>query len=301
MRPIVPPPPPPPLPFSIFRIRRNSFLGLLQPLPLELLELIFEFCHLQSLFHFLRLNRLAYNLVKRSLIYSTLTKHALDSLRVLSRTNTASYFTALHLLEVLSSRDCVHCGKPGFFLYLPECVRSCYTCVRVPEFETMQMADAVAAFGLTKRSMSKVPVSTTITRPGKRPSKLVSVRLARIAARVQHGGENSLAAYLTNPGPKKKQVYEARVSRWIARREFSHRQSALLSKVVIPFPHLDRTTGVAHTGVWCRACLISCLNLWESAPGRDAWQAGYTEDQFFRHVSQDCPGARKIWTEMQEM
>lgn len=269
-------------------------LGDLQVLPIELLNIVFQFCDLQSLFHFLRLNSLAHAILKNSATYTMLEKHVSGPLRVFAKTRVASYYTVPQVLHVLTETDkCAACGKFGWFLYLPECKRCCIRCVfSKPEFETIAKTDAMHGFGLSAESVSALPAVATSS--STRSMRLISKSRAHEAAIAEHGGESEFEAFLKDRGSLSKQLCDSKMARRAThsfKNEKRNRNRRAL--VTTPFPVIERATGVAHYGIACRSCVDASF----SGHGHEE---AYTEEEFYTHIVYDCHWAETRWRRVTE-
>src|SRR6266542_2755050 len=138
------------------------------------------------------LNRQARTIVHTSLPYKHLLRHVPRALVALMRTG-GSHFTD-EVFRTFCSPACCICGNFGAFLWIPECIRCCFTCMRkAPELMPMGKSQAKAVFGLTKRALAKVPIMITL--PGtyglfgkqyKRPRHLLSRARALQVAIMTH-------------------------------------------------------------------------------------------------------------------
>jgi hypothetical protein len=132
-------------------------------LPIELLSVVLQFSDLHTLqVSTLRLvNRRTKTVVEEFIPYKLIIIHAPFLLDVLTRTGVASHFTAVQVFDALCSDSCVICGRFGEFMWIPDCIRCCIPCVQASR-ELMTKRDAKAAFGLSGKAISKVPIVHTL-------------------------------------------------------------------------------------------------------------------------------------------
>ncbi|KAL3474535.1 hypothetical protein BJX99DRAFT_231499 [Aspergillus californicus] len=103
---------------------------MLNPLPLVI---IYEICFLldiRSVFNFRHVNRRAQQIVRVVRGYEAMITHAIGSLRVILKTNIASWLTLSDLFKMLCTRDCYLCGSFVGFIFLPTFMRCCVSCIQ---------------------------------------------------------------------------------------------------------------------------------------------------------------------------
>lgn len=164
----------------------NQTLENLEVLAIELLNAVLQYSHLSSVLTFRLLNKRARGVVDASVPYKHILLNAPCIIKALVITGVSSYFTVDHIFRTFTTPNCQVCGKFGAFLWIPECIRCCIPCVREsPELLPMTECDAKAAFGLTKRTISDVPVMVSLPGtytlsdpPQKRTRRLLSRKRA---------------------------------------------------------------------------------------------------------------------------
>ncbi|KAG5640339.1 hypothetical protein DXG03_009175 [Asterophora parasitica] len=303
----------------------TSSIGELQILPLELLYLLFELSDLQAPVHLRLTCRRARMLVDASPSYRCLRIHTPHVICILLRVGIASHFTVSYIAELLHSDSrCSRCGRFGSFLYIPECVRCCYSCMRFHRSTVpMTKADSMAAFGLTARTIATLPVMTTV--PGtyggglraerSRPIQLLSPALARAAAELQHGGKEYLVAYIEGKGTQAKRKYDKRVTSRLALLALNppeYDQDGNLAgpdwddvkryMAAMPFPYLDPSLGDIHDGMSCKGCrhaLDNCSSSSRAEIYHRVYRA-YTVDGFFEHYVV-CKEAQHLWKSLGDL
>jgi hypothetical protein len=138
-------------------------LGDLDALPIELLNAILRYSDLRAVSMLRMLNRRARVIVDASLPYKHILLCAPHVVTALARTGVASHFPVDEVFHALSTPACHICGKFGMFLWIPECMRCCFACLReAPRLMPMGERDAKAAFGLTKSALARVPIMVTL-------------------------------------------------------------------------------------------------------------------------------------------
>lgn len=288
-------------------------------LPVEMLSAVLRFSDLHTLSTLRLVNRRTKVVVEGFIPYKLIKLHAPYVLDALTRTGVASHFTAVQVFDVFCSDSCAICGKFGAFLWIPGCIRCCIPCVRESqELLPMTQRDAKAAFGLSQKALSKVPIVHTL--PGiytllgtqyKRRKWLLSRGKAREIAVEVHGGEEGLISYITSNTSRAKAAYDQRVAKRNATR------SAFDSKgernitiddisrflVTTRLPYFNSELRSTQTGLSCKGCqaaleahskhLLSCAQL---RPLFDMRDRTYTEDMFLDHFA-ICTEAQRMWAE----
>ena len=277
-------------------------LGDLNALPIELLNEILRYSDLYTNFMFSLLNRQARTIVHASFPYKHLWRHAPRALVALIRTG-ASHFTVDEVFQTFCSPSCHICGNFGSFLWIPECIRCCFVCLRkAPKLMPMGESRARAVFGLTKKSLAKVPIVTTL--PGtyspfnkyyKMRRHFLSRASALQVATMTHGGKQGLAKHM-----------ESKMSHAEATFERRHAPTGTVDHitrfmVTIPFPYFDPISRTTHIGLACKGCKRvfeseKALTLTEEkydALG-DRRDRTYNEMGFFEHL-EHCREAQRLW------
>ena len=278
-------------------------LGDLNAFPIELLNEILRYSDLYTISMFSLLNRQARTIVHASLPYKHLLRHAPRALVALIRT-AGSHFTVDEVFHTLCSPACCICGNFGAFLWIPECIRCCFLCLRkAPELLPMGKSHAKAVFGLTKKALARVPIMITL--PGtyslfdkqySRPRHLLSRARALQVAIMTHGGEQGLAKYMESKLSHAEATFEQQP---IAMRNSETVDDITRFMATIPFPYYDPTSRKTHIGLACKGCetvfnstkLVSAEQCCALADRRDQT---YTEMGFFEHL-EHCLEAQDLW------
>ena len=149
-----------------------SALGDLDVLPVEMLIAVLQISDLHTLSAFTLINRQAKAIADGFMPYRLIKAIAPHILVVFTKTEVASHFTAVQVVDALCSNSCAICGRFGTYLWVPDCIRCCISCLRFsPELMAMTKQDAKAAFGLSEESLSKVPIVHSL--PGKYDSPII--------------------------------------------------------------------------------------------------------------------------------
>jgi len=271
-------------------------LGDLEPLPLESLNEILRYSDLHSASAFRSLNRRARAVVESSFPYNLILHNAPNVFAVLEKTGIASHFSVDDVFQALCTPSCHICGEFGTYLWIPECIRCCFSCVmKAPELMPVSEPDARTAFGLTKSGLASVPIMTTL--PGvyttrqrlyRRTRRLLSRERARQAALDIHGGLEDLHNYVHFGTFKVKTTYSRRVAASAETTKNDHTRFM----AVVPLPYLDPSLRITHTGLSCRGC--------QFARKEAALFRTYTTKGILEHFKK-CSGARELWNAHRKM
>ncbi|KAF8908141.1 hypothetical protein CPB84DRAFT_1843605 [Gymnopilus junonius] len=294
----------------------TSSLGTLDVLPLELFDLVLRCSDMRTLSTLRYINRRTRLVVDASLPYKHIISSAPHIRATFERTGVASHFSVQQVFSVLTRPACSICGKFGMYLWIPECIRCCFTCLREAQ-ETMPMTerDAQVAFGLHKNQKSKIPVMVTL--PGsytlfqklrRRQVRLVSRKLAKQLGVVVHGGEDGLATYLSSSNSKAKAAYDQRCAadnRPIAYDSFGRINNTVdnMHRYIsaVHFPYFDRASHTTHLGLACHGCQVALeRGLEDDLPSLDddalirLRDQTYTEQGILDHLD-ECEDAQGLW------
>jgi hypothetical protein len=115
--------------FGLSSTKVNSSAGVLDILPIEILQATCEILDLQSLIHFSQASTRCRELVQSLYSFKALVQYAPKSLVVLGRTRLLSSYTVVDIYAALRSERCGSCQQFGPFLHLLLCERVCYQCL----------------------------------------------------------------------------------------------------------------------------------------------------------------------------
>src|SRR5260370_25525440 len=103
--------------------------------------------------------------VHASLPYKNLIRHAPHAIAALVGTRAGSHFTLDEVFHTFCTPSCHVCGHFGAFLWIPECIRCCFPCLRAaPELMPMGESHAKAVYGLHQENTCKSPHYGCLTR-----------------------------------------------------------------------------------------------------------------------------------------
>ena len=281
-----------------------STLGDLDKLSIELLYMILHYSDLCTASAFCLLNRQARMVVHASLPYKNLVRHAPHAIAALIRTRVGSHFTVDEVFHTFCTPSCYVCGRFGAFLWIPECIRCCFPCLRAaPELMPMGENHAKAVFGLTKKTLAKVPIMVTLpgtygfpSKPYIRQRHLLSRNRARQVAIMTHGGEEELAQYMESRISQSKLA-----SNQLEATQKTTRDDVTRFMATISFPYFDPASRTVDVGLACQGCksprAISSRK-WLSSKQKhtlvDIRDRTYCEKGFFEHLKR-CLDAQRLW------
>jgi hypothetical protein len=312
-----------PNPFTVninYSTTNLSTLGVLDKLPLELLNAILRGFDIRTVFKLRMLNRRMRMIIDTFSPYKTIARHAPEVVAALIRTGVASFFTLDKVHYALCTPACHVCGKLGSFLWIPGCIRCCFPCLlEEPELMPMTKQDAKAAFGLTESSLVNVPIMTTLPgtytldrKPYRRERLLVSRERARQVAVVVHGGEEGLEKYIKFGKSKAKVKYEEQAAtKWSTwgDRDSKGRENRTIQDITrymsaMPFPYFDINTQTTPSTFTCKGCEAPLHK--EGTHTAQEYHAliirrdqKFTQEEFFEHFK-ECPEVQGLWKEHQE-
>lgn len=296
-----------------------SDLGGLDVLPVETLDTVLRVSDLRTLLTLRLVNRQAKAVVETFTPYKHILTHTPHVVDIFTRTGVASHFTAVQVFDALGSDSCTICGRFGAFLWVPDCIRCCLPCVRVsPELMPMTERDAGAAFGLSRKALSTIPIMHTLPGvytlseiPYKRRRRLLSRKRAREVAVEVHGGEEGLVSYINSNTSPAKIAYDQRVAKWNATRScfgpnreinntIDHVSRFL---VTIHLPFFSSESRSTETGLSCKGCqaalergLKQVLSSVQVDTLLDRRDRTFTEEMFLNHLAV-CTDAQRMWAE----
>jgi len=277
-------------------------IGDLDLLPLELINKVLRRSDLRTVSTLRLLNRRARAVVDSSFPYKLILLHAPQVVAALEKTGVASHFSVDDVFRALSTPSCGVCGKFGTYLWIPECTRCCFLCVReAPELMPMSERDARDTFGITKSGLRGVPIMvtspglyTTQQRPYRRKRHFLSRERARQAALDIHGG--TVASRLI-AAQDPTTVAQGRSDRT--------KNDPTRFMTVVPLPYFDPTSRITHVGLSCQGCRFGFKRLrsQSSLPPPtpiDQRDQIYTMEDIFDHFK-TCVDARELWRAYRKM
>ena len=300
--------PPDEAPLDFKNLRRES-LGQLGTLPLELLQEVTRYCTLHALISLGFVNRFATLLVSSSHPYTLIAAHTPKLLATLLQTDTAFYYTAAQVWDVVCSPMCCVCGSYGQYLYMPECVRCCERCLRrSPRFWPITPYTMEKAYGMSEPMLRRAGVPIIKSLPGERITEnkvsvdwrvsfhYMSERAAWEEAVRWHGREDVLMRYV-NRRPLAKQLHETRlygIDWYINEEEHESRYRATTN-----LPYFDQATKTIERGICCKGCKETVRRLYNSNVHSIYWSdsdreavkmsgRAYTRKSFLEHIRK-CP------------
>lgn len=261
---------------SAIRRRSNSSIGMLDRLPLEILQWALNLLDFQSLSRVSRASLLAKSVVESLPSYRDLMEHAPQTLKALGLTGLVHVYSAAALHDTLQSEACVSCGEYGAFLSLLTCERCCYECLHQNHaLWAIPINQAKKCFGLSLNHLKQASILHSI--PGvystarfsrRRSLRLVNVKEAKKLAIMKYGSMENLNTLVALPArdTNEKAQREIYLFQWLRKAPLQP-LNLDLSKLpseqnttpddyhgmaFIPFPSL--MSHVPENGLWCSGC-----------------------------------------------
>ncbi|KAI1312863.1 hypothetical protein F5Y03DRAFT_381570 [Xylaria venustula] len=133
-------------------------LGVLNLLPLELLQEVLSQVDVYTFLIFRLVNRQANGTVESVPAYRAIIKYAWNAVRGILAIGTGRWITVNTLYEKLCTAECEQCGYFGGYLYLLTCKRVCFVCVsRNTLYLPLRPSDASRRFGLSRELVKTLP------------------------------------------------------------------------------------------------------------------------------------------------
>lgn len=283
-------------------------LGLLDDLPLELVREVLLQSDLRSLTDFRRVSQRGMQVVDSILEYRKIIKHSPDSIRGILSVGLGSHITTLTLLNTLHESRCECCGDFAGYIYFLTCKRVCYICIEEnPEYHPLLIPEAKRKFGLSAKHVASLPTIRSI--PGtyspleksrKTRLTLLDVSAARNLALKHHGSAEAVEEYVRDVEQRKIEASKRRragssltaiplntaqdTGRTLV---MTFREGPLGDPkrfmAVVRAPYVDRSTGVANGGFYCRGCQE------EHGDGPMYWRRRYCLETFQTHIEEYGP------------
>lgn len=181
-------------------------LGVLDKLPLELVQELLAFLDLCSLAQFRRVNRRALNVVDCIPQYKTITTYTPLALQCIRAVGTGQWISCNTLYEKLCTAECEECGDFAGYLYILTCVRICFLCLsRNIKYTPLRPSQAEAKFGLNAKVLRNLPRMKAV--PGKyspkqkniqEPLVLVDMESAKQEGILLHGSASVMRQHVYN-------------------------------------------------------------------------------------------------------
>lgn len=218
-------------------------LGELDKLRLELLHQVCLYLDVESVLSLRQTNARAQQVVHAIHEYRVVTAYALDALRALLQTDTASRVTLRDFYRLLRTQACSFCTKRfGNLVYLPTWQRCCSRCTDFdPCLRPCTLASVKRIFNLSRTSLKDLPSLKVLPgtydsydKPYSRRVMVVPQQFAVSAYMKENGGAQ----------PLRQDVNELN--------QFRH--FALMACCTIPSYNLQ--TNTSQTGISCAGCRL---------------------------------------------
>jgi hypothetical protein len=254
----------------------RTSVGVLDALPLELLQEILSQIDLQTLTDFQRVNRGAAKLVNSLPQLKAINTHAPNALRGILSIKTGRWITCATLYEKLCTPGCEECGDFAGYLYLLTCKRVCFLCFSENRlYMPLSRRRASSKFGLDSQVIKTLPrmraVCGTYSPNEKKvgaPSILVDHASALCAGISLHGSLSAMHRYIEAREVQKLRAYNTKAtavqqSGSITRRVRQPRTSEPFDGqsgnpfrfvAIVHAPWLNRTLQDVEWGFHCVGC-----------------------------------------------
>lgn len=147
---------------STNQLRPSASAGVLETLPLELIQTVLSLLDLHSISRVQQVNRRASELVSSLPHYRGVVQHAQNALRGIYAIGTGSSITLAKLYKKICTAECDDCGDFGGYLYLITCKRVCFLCLSKKEaYMPLSPVQACRKFGINHKMLSAVPRMVT--------------------------------------------------------------------------------------------------------------------------------------------
>lgn len=289
-------------------------LGLLDHLPLELLQHVLGFSDLQSITTFRAVNTRARSFTDCDPRYCVIIRHVPNALRFMLSTGTASYIQVSDLYVALVSQRCFLCGDFGGFLNILDCRRYCFHCVNYSdELFLLTVRGVQLEFMLSRKSIAALPAALTL--PGRyglsghhrrKRRRLILGAVAREVAIAYYGSESKMMIHISRENAKKAKRVVERTHGHPSNRanppgprqtnspNFHHMgpYNPVRFQTIIRFPTLAVSTGKLEWGISCQSCRENWCHLKLSE--KHKFPKLFTNEQYLQHFPQ-CEYSQAKW------
>ncbi|KAJ6441513.1 F-box domain-containing protein [Purpureocillium lavendulum] len=248
----------------------SASLGILDTLPLEILDHVLAEVDLRTVLAVRHVNRRARDLVDFSPTYRAVARFAENALCGALNIGCAPWVTCGALCDALCTPTCECCGDFAGYIYLLGCARVCFLCfTRERRYQPLRPSLARRKFGLDSQLVKALPSMRALpgvyTRYERKLHRVVLVdyESARLAGIARHGSEAAMRAYVEGDeaaGPQTRSTRLTASDTAHARRPkledpIDHGVgNPLRFAAVCRVPWLDKQTQRAEWGFHCLGC-----------------------------------------------
>jgi hypothetical protein len=247
-------------------------LGVLDTLPIELLDEVLCQLDLRTLADFRRVNRRAIELVNALPSYKAIITHIPNALTGILGIRTGRWITCRTLFKKLCTPICEVCGDFGGYLYLITCKRACFLCFTQKKAYLPLPPRAVCReFGLksgTATNLTHMLVVPGTYAPNMKKANqtlLIDYQSALYAGVLLHGSVNAMNKHVSRTKAKDMEAYEKRLeassrSGARVRRPYNsdpvdlNSANPLRYVAIVRVPWLDRPAQEIEWGFHCSGC-----------------------------------------------
>ncbi|KAF2488641.1 hypothetical protein BU16DRAFT_623379 [Lophium mytilinum] len=251
-------------------VHRDSSLGRLDTLPLEVLHESLAYLDLQSLRYLSRVSLRGKAVVESLKEYGKIARVAAYTFKILTQAKILDLHSISTLCVALCSNRCLSCGEYGAFLILLSAERCCFAClIDNQSLWMISLPLARHSFDLTKEQVKALPVMWSI--PGRygdvfhqRSMAFSTVKAAKELALMVHRLPNiSATTYLSTLPANLFEWYRQAPLDLLSQDPLTTTDEAIRpfdkfsGMGAMPFPSLVSGSTEAEHGLWCRGCEVT--------------------------------------------
>ncbi|KAH8754776.1 hypothetical protein F5883DRAFT_431145 [Diaporthe sp. PMI_573] len=234
-------------------------LGILDSLPLEVLNVVISVLDIAAMSRFKAVNRRAFQVVNAHPQVQLLIWQAQEVLRGFFAVKLAATVTVETLVARLAESRCVECGDFGGYMYLLTLERFCAWCAqKTDRIVAVQELVALARFGLTPEALRSIPRFEKFPAPTHHePDEgkylpLFDRESVLKAAIARHGSEEAMTEEDALPKALQKAEEERELSTSC---QDPHISQSLRCAALLRVPWLNTKRRIAEWGFHCVGCL----------------------------------------------
>lgn len=138
-------------------------LGVLEEIPLEIVNMVLVNLDLRTLANFRQVSQRALQAVNSLPHYRAIMIHAPNTLRGILSIETGSWISCYALYKTLCTAECKTCGDFGGYIYIITCVRVCFLCLSTSKaYLPLTYPLARRLFGIDGQHLESLPHMTNL-------------------------------------------------------------------------------------------------------------------------------------------
>ena len=285
--------------------------GVLDLLPLELLQDMLAKLDLLSLTNLQAVNRQAFTVVNSIPAFKAIITHARTALRSIIAVKAGHLVTCQDLYDSMLFPKCATCGDYGEYIYVLTCKRVCYLCLSYwDDYLPRRAQSVIREFGLDRTILETLPCLESIPGtyafpPSDQRQRLIlyDSSAARSAGVTLHGSEEAMSQHVQDAKRREKAEYQRKLHRFFSKdatrynggidmhrkpqRPFEdshdhHERNPLRWMGIVQVPSLQPVSREVKWGFHCAGCQ-GCQNLFTH------WTKVYTPSTFRDHIKRLGP------------